>query len=453
MGPPTDSLGKLSFEELDSVLQKFPRRYDIPVEYSRRAQLLFSRRVYELPQLESENAEPDNFIEMRKKLLRKKLDSNGLGDGPYPPFGILEGVSDSEVAVLALRTRFFDQRKQSRLPKDPQLLRIVAAITMAGSLTAGQTGYSGHFENRYAVCVQTLNGLQTDSLFDIAYDPLDGSLYVSSLKANMIYRGIRFDSCEWDFTPFTITHANGMGTPQGLLIDNQRRILWTLSTEPDALFGFSLVTGKPLYRVDAPKQNQRQGFHSLCLVQDSLLFITASTASRVYRYRISQLLDTLEIVTEEIFFPRAIAYLPVNKMVYVASQRDGMYTFNPDTLAVKRVEWKRAVTDAGMRKLHTLPRGVLLGLHDSYGPTRAVRYTIDSIGTVVQHVRPGRITFLQSIDYISSDTYGDTVFSLMKHEKTMIYSGKDSIEIGVPGVQVNVDLLPLPVEPVAPLQK
>ena len=298
MGPPTDSLGIFSFEQIDSLQRLYPRRPDLAGEFYRRVRDL---RLNSIPARHTSISDPH-------------------------PIDVHRVVCD--------------------------------AVHLAE--------------------------LVHDSLFDIAHDPLDGSLFLSSITRGNIWRGIRQEEREWEFTEFTVAEANNFGEPRGILVDNYHRILWALSTKPDALYGFSLVTGKPVYRIEPNDPQERYGFFDLCMYKDSALFITAQESGQVFRYATTGSLSRLVPLQESIRFPQAITVMPCYEKLFVASVIDGLYEIDPAKNTLARPDWPLPVQDAGISDIAVLPQSRLYAFHNQFRYPAVIAYTVDSGGILLQ---------------------------------------------------------------------
>lgn len=438
-GPTSSELDSLSLEEIEVLQSLYPRRFDLQQQYYERIGTLKSELFWEI--VKSNSLTSNEQIPVEKRMYLQKVDqsfhrfANSHPDiSTYPIFAQLEGITEDSITALAKQHAVYSKVPELTpwLLADSQFRHIAVALSLSQPKPSSPS-WMNCFPAPYEG--YPLNGIGTDSLFDLAYDPLDGSLYISSLSTNQIWRGIRQNDVEWEFTPFTAPRTNQFGQPRGLMVDNLRRMLWALSTAPDALYGYSLVTGKPMRRIEAPESSVSHRFTELCMLSDSVIYITAYESGSVFEYQINDLSSTLEQIVDTMRFPFAITAMNSHNKVYVASVLDGIFEIHPGMGSPIRPDWPQRVFDAGISDLFVMSYGRLTAKHTHFNPNEFVRYTYDSSNVQKSYVRVPGIVFESGVVPIRNVVASDTLFTLVRYERPIGNKNSDTLQPGVPGIE------------------
>jgi SMP-30/Gluconolactonase/LRE-like region len=220
-------------------------------------------------------------------------------------------------------------------------------------------------------------GLVTEG---VAYDPTDGTFYVSSVYRRKILRVGR-DGAARDFA----TAGDGLWSVLGLKVDARRRHLWATTAahrqmsgfreEEDglsAVLKFDLRTGKLVKKYALPNQPGRHLLGDLVVTKEGDVFATDSLSPAVYR--IARGRDELELFAGGAPFvsPQGLDLSPDGRTLFVADYSKGVFALDLRTRAARPLPHPAEAMLLGIDGLY-FHRGALVAVQNGANPQRVVR--------------------------------------------------------------------------------
>lgn len=206
----------------------------------------------------------------------------------------------------------------------------------------------------------------------IAYDPVDGVFYLSSLEKRRVVRvdrrGHATDSAPADYATL------------GMKVDAKRRLLWVAASDEKS--GQSNLTA---YNLDDPSQTKKIAatpglLNDLTLLDDGGLFATDMRRGKVLRLAAGAV--AFEEWADDFRYPNGITISDDQRTLYVADFR-GVTRFDVADKTRTRIESKALLN--GIDGL-SYDRGSLIGIQNAIGKTRVIRI----------HPEDGRVEILES---------------------------------------------------------
>ena len=217
---------------------------------------------------------------------------------------------------------------------------------------------------------------------DVAWDPVSGDLFVSSIRQRKV---VRIDE-QGRQSRFAGYPEVPMLAALSMAVDSERRVLWLTTAgatsmidyraeEHDGaseLIGFDIDSGRPLVRVSAPDDGERHELNDLALESDGAVLVGDAPVGAVYRLRPG--LDGFQTVVPPgtMFSPQGIVILPDGGQTLVADYSRGLCVVESDG----NVRLLRSPEDAwlgGIDGLSVVSRRELMAVQNGITPSRVVR--------------------------------------------------------------------------------
>jgi hypothetical protein len=221
---------------------------------------------------------------------------------------------------------------------------------------------------------------------DVAWDPVSGDLFLSSIRQRKI---VRFDS-ESRQTRFVSYPETDMLAALSMAVDAGRRRLWLTTAGTTSmidyraeehegrseLLGFDLDSGDLLIRVSAPADGERHELNDLAVAADGSLLVGDAPVGAIYSLPPGS--DRFETVTEPgtLFSPQGIVILPDGGQTLVADYSRGLCLLGPDG----GIRVLRSPADAwlgGIDGLSLIERRELMAVQNGITPNRVVRILLN----------------------------------------------------------------------------
>jgi hypothetical protein len=172
-----------------------------------------------------------------------------------------------------------------------------------------------------------------------------------------------------------------------LEIDPRRGDLWVASAEADgggrtALHKLQLISGRPIARLPVPLTDRAARLTGLAVTAAGGVIALDSTGRRVWRLRPEG--QSLDVVAELRFTPRALALAPGDRHVYLAHE-EGLTRLDLETGRVARVESPAGESLDGIARLRASER-TLLAVQQRDGRPRIVRLALGPNGLRVTSI-------------------------------------------------------------------
>src|SRR5580704_4219226 len=259
----------------------------------------------------------------------------------------------------------------------------------------------------------------------LAFDPVDGTLYVSSIFHRKIVK-ITSDGNISDFV------AEGQDGPLGVLglkVDARDRSLWAASElrGQSALFHFDR-SGKTLGHY-APQRPSRHEFNDLVVTAKGDVLVTDDLDDAVYKlpHGTSKL---LRMDLQNRFYPNGIALATDEKSVYVA-HAFGIILMDLDGTAITEVQKPKDISLAQVDGVY-VRQGSLIAIQNVFGGNRIVqlRLTPDaksiSNGKLLEFRSPN--LELPTTGTINKDSFYYIVNSQIDHEEDGKLRGEEKLQ-------------------------
>jgi hypothetical protein len=168
----------------------------------------------------------------------------------------------------------------------------------------------------------------------IAYDPADGSIFLSSLRHRSVVRVARDPSGTARAHTFTVAGRDSLYSVLGLKVDGRRRRLWVATaaegfaanesaaeTGNSAVLVYDLTTGRTLRRFPIPRPPARLA-NDLTLDTAGVAYVTDTQSGALYRAALES--DSIEVLLPAGSFaqPNGIVATPDGRALLVA---DGLH--------------------------------------------------------------------------------------------------------------------------------
>ena len=217
---------------------------------------------------------------------------------------------------------------------------------------------------------------------DVAWDPLSGDLFISSIRQRKI---VRIDD-RGRQTAFAGYPEIDMYAALSMAVDSDRRRLWlTTAATPSMidfragehegrseLLGFDLDNGRLLVRVAAPADGAQHELNDLAIDADGAVLVGDAPVGAIYR--MSPGADTFETIVApgSMFSPQGIVILPDGGQTLIADYSRGLCLLRSDG----GVQVLKSPPDAwlgGIDGLSVVGRRDLIAVQNGITPNRVVR--------------------------------------------------------------------------------
>lgn len=220
-------------------------------------------------------------------------------------------------------------------------------------------------------------GLVTEG---VAYDPSDGSFYVSSVYRRKIVRVGR-DGAARDFA----AAADGLWSVFGMKVDAARRQLWATTAahrqmsgfkeEEDgasAVLQFDLRAGRLIKKYVLANKPGRHMLGDLVVAKNGDVYATDSLSPAVYRLRRGG--GELEVLIKGAPFvsPQGLDFAPDGRTLFVADYAKGLFALDLKTGQARPLPHPEEAMLLGIDGLY-FHRGALVGVQNGANPARVVR--------------------------------------------------------------------------------
>lgn len=212
----------------------------------------------------------------------------------------------------------------------------------------------------------------------VAYDPVSGKFYVSSIHKGKIV-SLNADGSTTDLS----TPADGLWSVSGMKIDGKRRLLWAGTTAFSQMKGYNpanegrsgivkydLATGKLIKKYLLPA-GEKHGLGDLTLDDAGNVYAADSVGAAIYR--IDRKKDELELfLTDPMFVSlQGITFTRDEKTLFVADYAKGLFKIDMTTKKVVQIVPGEYVTLIGIDGLY-MRKGVLIAIQNGINPHRVV---------------------------------------------------------------------------------
>jgi len=217
---------------------------------------------------------------------------------------------------------------------------------------------------------------------DVAWDPLSGDLFISSIRQRKI---VRIDD-RGRQTAFAGYPEIDMYAALSMAVDSDRRRLWlTTAATPSMidfragehegrteLLGFDLDSGRLLVRVAASADGDQHELNDLAVDADGVVLVGNAPVGAIYR--LSPGADTFETIVApgSMFSPQGIVILPDGGQTLIADYSRGLCLLRSDG----GVQVLKSPPDAwlgGIDGLSVVGRRDLIAVQNGITPNRVVR--------------------------------------------------------------------------------
>jgi hypothetical protein len=220
-------------------------------------------------------------------------------------------------------------------------------------------------------------GLITEGL---AYDPVDGSFFVSSIHKRKILRVSKGGA-----VTTVATEQDGLWSVLGMKVDPVRRVLWVTSTAfpqmvnfkkqedgSSAVFKFDLKTGKLIKRYVVPDASKPHALGDLTIESNGDVFSSDSLTPAVYVIRPKK--DEIELFLENEGFasPQGLAFSSDERHLFMADYSTGLFDIDVKTKTVAHLPPLTGATLLGIDGLYFY-NDCLIGIQNGVAPQRVVR--------------------------------------------------------------------------------
>jgi sugar lactone lactonase YvrE len=217
---------------------------------------------------------------------------------------------------------------------------------------------------------------------DVAWDPVSGDLFISSIRKRKI---VRIDE-QGRQTLFAGYPEIDMLAALSMAVDSDRRLLWlTTAATPSMigymaeehegqseLLGFDLESGELLVRVAAPAEGDQHELNDLAIDASGAVLVGDAPLGAIYR--LSAGAETFETIVApgSMFSPQGIVILPDSGQTLIADYSRGLCLLRADG----RVQVLKSPPGAwlgGIDGLSQTGRRELFGVQNGVTPNRVVR--------------------------------------------------------------------------------
>ncbi len=217
---------------------------------------------------------------------------------------------------------------------------------------------------------------------DVAWDPVSGDLFLSSIRQRKI---VRIDD-QGHQSRFVGYPEVPMLAALSMAVDSERRRLWLTTAGATSmidyraeehegaseLLGFDIDGGRPLVRVSAPADGERHELNDLAIEADGSVLVGDAPVGAIYR--LAPGADTFEVVVPPgtMFSPQGIVILPDSGQTLVADYSRGLCTVESDG-TVRLLKSPENAWLGGIDGLSVVNRRELMAVQNGITPNRVVR--------------------------------------------------------------------------------
>jgi len=217
---------------------------------------------------------------------------------------------------------------------------------------------------------------------DVAWDPVSGDLFISSIRKRKIVR-IDDQGCQ---TPFVGFPEIDMFAALSMAVDSDRRRLWlTTAATPgmigfraeehegrSELLGFDIDSGELVVRVAAPAEGDQHELNDLVVDADGAVLVGDAPVGAIYR--LSPGAETLETIVApgSMFSPQGIVILPDGGQILIADYSRGLCLLGSDG-GVRILKSPPDAWLGGIDGLSLKGRCELIAVQNGVTPNRVVR--------------------------------------------------------------------------------
>lgn len=219
----------------------------------------------------------------------------------------------------------------------------------------------------------------------LAYDPVEGAFYASSVHLRKIVRIDRTGKVS-DFA----ADRSELWSAFGMRVDAKRRILWVTTATTAQMTGaasesegrsavleYDLRTRKLLRAHVLPADSEKHAISDIEIGPDSTVYVTDSLSPALYAVRDGKL---QKVATSAPFVsPQGLTFSADARRLYVADYTRGVFVVDPKTGAWSLLETPASMCLLGIDGL-ARSGDSLVAVQNGVRPTRVVRITLDSAG-------------------------------------------------------------------------
>ena len=227
----------------------------------------------------------------------------------------------------------------------------------------------------------------------IAYDGDTRSFFLGSVHERRILR-IRRDGKQDNFA------ADGpLWAVLGMTADVSRRRLWVATAAipemknaaPDelgrtAILAYDLDSGELKQKHPLPQDGRKHVFGDLIVARSGAVYATDSGGGGLYALDPATGNFTLLTAPGELTSPQGLALARDRRTLYVADYTQGLFRYDLDKRALKRMEVARDICVYGIDGLYRFDDD-LVAVQNGVRPHRAVRFELDRAGRRVRHAQ------------------------------------------------------------------
>jgi len=227
----------------------------------------------------------------------------------------------------------------------------------------------------------------------IAYDGDTRSFFLGSVHERRIQR-IRRDGKQDNFA------ADGpLWAVLGMTADVSRRRLWVATAAipemknaaPDelgrtAILAYDLDSGELKQKHPLPQDGRKHVFGDLIVARSGAVYATDSGGGGLYALDPATGNFTLLTAPGELTSPQGLALARDRRTLYVADYTQGLFRYDLDKRALKRMEVARDICVYGIDGLYRFDDD-LVAVQNGVRPHRAVRFELDRSGRRVRHAQ------------------------------------------------------------------